>query len=355
MCKRRDIRKMSAKGITGLTNIGNTCYGNAVIQALRHQVDFTIFLLEGKEKEILSRKEGSEKKRMLESYVELVNELWKGNDKGAGSAGVANTRSFWSSMIPCAIKAGVEHFRIPTAHDAHEFLVFLLDQFHEALSEEVSMVVKVDGRKKHIHDALEFWKKTFENSYSPLVELIFGLQRKAICCEECKKESVSWETANMWKVSVPRQTESQPLELLDLMKHEFASEEIEEYSCDGCKPAKTKATISQSMWRFGNWVTIVLKRNENSGRRINTQVNIPLTLSFGSLFHTASQERSGKDIYELFATIHHHGSAGGGHYTSQARHPVSKKWFHYDDESARDIDAPMLDASTYIVMYRSSA
>lgn len=335
---------MPERGIIGLTNIGNTCYGNAVLQAMRHQVDFTIFLLQGKHKDILSRKESSDKKKMLEAYVELVNTLWTGEEKES-----FNTRPFWSSMIPCAIQAGVEHFRIPTAHDAHEFLVFLLDQFHEALSEEVGMVIKVDERKKHTYDALEFWKKTFEKSYSPLVELIFGLQRKAICCEQCKKESVSWETANMWKVSVHRSQD--PLDLLQLLKNEFASEEIDEYSCDHCKPMKGKASITQTLWRLGNWVTIVLKRNENNGRRINTQVNIPLTLTFESLFHTASQERSGKDTYELFSTIHHHGSAGGGHYTAQARHPVTKKWFHYDDESAREIDGPMLDSSTYIVMY----
>jgi ubiquitin C-terminal hydrolase len=103
-------------------------------------------------------------------------------------------------------------------------------------------------------------------------------------------------------------------------------------------------------------VIIVMKRNENSGRKITTQVEIPLQTTFGASFHPSSTEPSGRDTYELFATIHHHGSSGGGHYTSQAKHPVSGVWAHYDDESARSLpDGPHLDSSTYIVMYRRVA
>ena len=113
--------------------------------------------------------------------------------------------------------------------------------------------------------------------------------------------------------------------------------------------------MTRSLWRLGNWAVIVLKRNENSGRRINTRVTIPMTTSFDRAFHPSSQEPSARDTYELFATIHHHGSAGGGHYTAHAKHPVSGRWAHYDDESATPVDAPSLDASTYIVMYRRQA
>jgi ubiquitin C-terminal hydrolase len=332
------------KGVVGLTNIGNTCYGNATLQALRHQVDFTLYLLQDHYKSIVSRKTSSEKTRLLEKYTELVKKMW------TGEGGQENTREFWGYMVPAAICAGVEHFRMPVAHDAHEFLVFLLDQFHEALAEQVSMIIKVDSSKPIVKDALNFWKKSFEKSYSPLVELVFNLNQKCITCDECKKESISWETLNMMKVSVPKQHDG-PVHILDLMKQEMKEEELEEYNCEGCKK-KGKAIVTQNVWRLGNWVIVVLKRNENSGRRINTPVEIPLTLSFSPLFHTASEEPSRSVDYEVFATIHHHGSAGGGHYTSQAKHPVSGAWTRYDDESAYPMDTPQLDASTYIVMFR---
>lgn len=332
------------KGIVGLTNIGNTCYGNATLQALRHQVDMTIFLLQGQHMDVLKHKIPSDRTNLLQAYASLVKDLW------TAESGVAATRPFWGAMIPAAIKSGFEQFRIPMAHDAHEFLVFLLDEFHEALKEEVQMTIRNTGEGE-IRSALEFWKGAFEKNYSPLVELAFGLTRKSVCCSGCKKESVSWETLNILKVSVPKQAD--PVDLIDLVKAEGKGEEIEGYSCDHCKPTRHNAQINRALWRLGNWVIVTLKRNENNGRRINTNVNIPLTLSFGSAFHPSSQELSATDPYELFATIHHHGSAGGGHYTAHARHPVTGAWAHYDDESSHILQGgPHLDASTYIVMYK---
>jgi ubiquitin C-terminal hydrolase len=264
------------------------------------------------------------------------------------------TKEFWGTMIPAAIKAGFEQFRIPMAHDAHEFLVFLLDQFHEAMAEEVVMTIRSPPEKTDTRAALEAWKTAFQKSYSPLVELVFGLQRKSVRCENCQAESVSWETMNMTKVSVPKNPTTPTVNLLDLVKEEGAEDTIDGYHCEKCNQ-RIKATVTRSLWRLGNWVIIVLKRNENSGRRINTRVEIPLKTSFASCFHPSSTEPSSRDSYELFATIHHHGSSGGGHYTAQAIHPVSGKWAHYDDESGREIPEPHLDASTYIVMYRRSA
>lgn len=333
--------KMAEKGIVGLTNIGNTCYGNSVLQALRHQVDLTIFLLQGQHQELLKQKSGSEKTRLLESYSDLLRKMW------SSEKGDINTKPFWGTMIPAAIKEGFEQFRTPIPHDAHEFLCFLLDQFHESLAEEVNMTIKSTSSDTDVKGALEFWKSSFQKSYSPLVELVFGIQRKCVKCEECKNESITWETMNMTKVCVLKDE----VNLLDLMISEGQDDTIEGYQCDKCTK-KTKATVSRSYWRLGNWVIVVLKRNENNGRRINTRVEIPMQTSFSRVFHPSSQEPSARDNYELFATIHHHGSSGGGHYTAQAKHPVTGRWAHYDDESARLVDVPFLDASTYIVMYR---
>jgi ubiquitin C-terminal hydrolase len=155
----------------------------------------------------------------------------------------------------------------------------------------------------------------------------------------------------MFKVSIPKPTGPEPLELLDLMASDSEGETIDEYHCENC-PKRTKATLSHSLWRVGNWVIVVLKRIENNGKRINTPVNIPLTLTFQSLFHKSSSEPSATQNYELFSTINHHGSAHGGHYTAQAKHPVTGTWVFYDDERSRILEKPNLDPSTYIVMYR---
>lgn len=343
-------QEQERKGIAGLTNIGNTCYGNAIIQALRHQVDLTLFFLQGNHKGLLKKKPASDQTRMVESYGELVFQTWSAEAK------VVNTRPFWSQMIPVAMKNGFEQFRAPIAHDAHEFLMLLMDTFHEALAEKVTMTFRKPPTNPIIKGALDFWRASFEKKYSPLVELVFGIQHKSVKCTTCNTENTSWETMNTTELCV--QKSDGPVKLLDLMSstiytHGTSDQDvIDEYACEKCKPIRTKAIVTRSLWRLGNWVVIVLKRNENNGRRINTHVDIPLTTTFSPMFHPATEEPSARDSYDLFATVHHHGFSGGGHYTCHAKHSVTGKWIHYDDERAYPVETPRLDPSTYIVMYR---
>lgn len=340
-----------SKGIVGLTNIGNTCYGNASLQALRHQVDLTIYILQGKHLEILKRKPKSEKTELVEGYAALVKSLWN------GEGGTANTREFWKAMLPAAMKEGFEQFRIPIPHDAHEFIVFMLDQIHEALAEEVTMTIHAplgDAPKaKDANGALSFWKKNFESKYSPLVELLYGLLRKSVVCEGCKSESVSWETMNIHKFPVPFNTQ-EPLSIIDLMREDCKEEKIDNYDCDHCKPVRHSALIKRAYWRLGNWVIVTLKRNNNSGHKINRIIDVPKMICFEELFHPNSEETSVKASYELFATVDHHGNSGGGHYTSYSKHSVSGRWVMYDDDKGTEVSDVVINNSTYIVMYRKA-
>jgi ubiquitin carboxyl-terminal hydrolase 8 len=345
---------MSSKGIVGLTNIGNTCYGNASIQALRHQVDLTIYILQGKHLEIIKRKPNSEKKELVEGYAKLIKSLW--NSDG----GTVNTREFWKSMIPAAIKEGFEQFRTPIPHDAHEFIVFILDQIHEALAEEVIMTLHIPlGDTLKVRDAkraLSFWKDTFKNKYSPLVELLYGLQRKSAVCEGCKTDTVSWDTMNIHKLPVPKLQEQtgQNIGIIDLMREDCKGEKIDDYDCDHCKPKRHSVIVTRAYWRLGNWVIVTLKRFENNGRKINRNIDVPKEICFEELFHQNSEETSAKASYELFATVDHHGHSGGGHYTSYSKHSVSGKWILYDDENGVEVPDVVISNSTYIVMYRKA-
>ena len=367
----------------GLTNIGNTCYGNATIQALRHQADITLFMLQEKHALILAKVPVTEKSRLITAYATLMKDMWKEGPDDPAKRTVTQTRPFWGAMIPAAEKAGFEQFRIPMAHDAHEFLVFLLDQLHEGLSVKAEMTIR--HHPSHTDTdraALESWRRFFSKSYSPLVEILFGLQMRTVSCDTCKKESTTWETMNMLKASVPASTAlgmqvpastalgmqvpastaDSSVKMMDLLISESKGDVIEDYHCESCPVpassapgwrASTRACIQQRLWRLGAWVIVVLKRNEAGGRRIQTQVQIPTTVSFEPLFVAASPEPSRTKEYELFASIHHHGSSRGGHYTSFARSPVTGVCAHFDDERVTEVAAPTLDASTYIVMYRA--
>jgi hypothetical protein len=142
-----------------------------------------------------------------------------------------------------------------------------------------------------------------------------------------------------------------PVDLIDLIVDDCKGEDIEDYHCLKC-PDRHTANVSYSYWRLGNWVIITLKRNENSGKKIHTHVNIPSTLQFGKVFHENSEETSASSEYELFTTIEHTGHNNGGHYTCYAKHPITAKWGHYDDETMIEVDDVAINHNTYTVMYR---
>jgi ubiquitin C-terminal hydrolase len=80
-------------------------------------------------------------------------------------------------------------------------------------------------------------------------------------------------------------------------------------------------------------------------------VNLSHTEKFYDVFAKESHEPSKHIEYNLFATVDHHGSHYGGHYTAQSKMITTGEWAHFDDESMSDIQGPSLGRSTYMTFW----
>jgi ubiquitin carboxyl-terminal hydrolase 8 len=341
------------KGVVGLANIGNTCYMNSVIQALRNCVDLTAFFFEGHQDQFYKNKDQSKPSIvMTKSYIDLIKMLWSGKKPS-----YVRPDGFFQDMSKCVHNTGFDQFQLRMAHDSHEFLMFLLDSFHESIAEEVNITILRDPPKNEseetLQKALEAWKQQFQKSYSPLIDILFGLYHREMCCQGCQKKTSSWEMFNCLKIAAPKDGEPPPT-IKQLLQMEMEEETITEYACDHCKPVRTTAVRKTKLWKLPRCLFVVVKRFTPTGRKAHGPIiaNHTDELNFQEFFSEHSPEPSRQKNYKLYGTVDHHGSTGGGHYTAQAESPLTQKWYGYDDESTHPLSQPSIGSSTYILFYR---
>ena len=334
------------KGVTGIMNMRNTCYLNSTLQALRHNTEMTAFFLENKHEQWVNRKKSEPKVELVRGYADLLKTLWSGSKPA-----YVRPEGFLQTMMPSAKAAGFDHFLVPEQHDSHEFLVFLLDQLHEGLAEEVNIQITrpppLTQKDKAIQAALEAWKGFFGKQYSPLTEMIYGLLRVTMTCKGCSKSVDSWESFNCLKMPIKT---SGPSTIEEMLTEELKEEEIEGYACDHCKPTRTVALRKTTIWRLPRLVCLVAKRFTYDGRKIHTPITFPNyeSISFSQFFSKDSPEPSHKHKYQCFAIVDHHGTSGGGHYVAQAKSPLSDKWNLFNDETTHSMESPRFGDTNYI-------
>lgn len=342
------------KGVIGIANMRNTCYLNVIIQALRHNTEMTAFFMKGGEYEqYIENKPESAKLNLVKGYADIVQILWSGYKPSYIKPG-----GFLQAMMPAAQSSGFEHFLMMQQHDSHEFLVFLLDQLHEGIAKQVNVnivrPIPISERDITIQNALVAWKNSFEKQYSPLVEMIYGLLKKTSTCLTCNSKYHTWDTFNCLKLPMPMAENDDKITFESQLKEEFKDEEIEGYSCDVCNK-KTSALRTTEIWRLPRMLCISLKRFTYDGKKIHTAISHPkdTSFSFETFFSEHSPEPSKFNKYECFAIVDHHGQTGGGHYTAQAKSPLTNQWNIFDDESTHSMEnGPQFGSSTYIIFLK---
>lgn len=341
----------SMKSVVGLQNLGLTCYGNAVLQALRH-VERVPWLLQNGRCDTLFQKETTSKRLLQQTLITSLIDMISQQETGQKGS-VLRPAGFWHALRACVRNSVYDQFILTAPHDAHEFLMCLLETLHESTAMEVDMQIMKSApsnpKEERIIKALETWKTEFSKQYSPFVDLFHGLLHVQITCLRCKTISHRWETFNTLKAVV--NTQSDTLYLLPAIQKDLEGEDIEGYSCDTCSPERTIAHRSSSLWRLPQTFIVCLKRFTYDGRKIHTKVLSPQRIDVKALFSEESPEKDGNTEYTLCAIVDHHGGSGGGHYTAQCKDKLSQHWFMYDDESAYNLDEPKFGETNYMLFY----
>ncbi|XP_077226795.1 ubiquitin-specific protease 5 isoform X2 [Tasmannia lanceolata] len=172
-------------GLTGLLNLGNTCFMNSAVQCLVHTPEFARYFQDDYHREINWQNPLGMVGELALAFGELLRKLW------APGRTTISPRPFKTKLARFA-----PQFSGYSQHDSQELLAFLLDGLHEDLNRVKHKPYinskDADGRPDE-EVADEYWANHIARNDSIIVDVCQGQYKSTLVCPVCGKVSVTFD------------------------------------------------------------------------------------------------------------------------------------------------------------------
>ncbi|XP_073435487.1 ubiquitin carboxyl-terminal hydrolase 3 isoform X1 [Dendrobates tinctorius] len=354
----------SAICATGLRNLGNTCFMNAILQSLSNIQQFSCYFIELPAVELRNgktagrrtyhtRSQGEVNVSLVEEFRKTLCSLWQGNQT-----------AFSPESLFYVVWKIMPSFRGYQQQDAHEFMRYLLDHLHLELqgdsdcSSQSHMPLETSNRSSS--------SKCCINGANTVVTSVFGgILQNEVNCLICGTESKKFDPFLDLSLDIPSQfrnkrknQENGPTcTLKDCLRSFTDLEELDETELYMCLKCKKKQKSTKKFWiqKLPKVLCLHLKRFHWTAylrNKVDTYVEFPLRELDMKCF-LLEPENMGPEscLYDLAAVVVHHGSGvGSGHYTAYATH--EGRWFHFNDSTVTFTEEEtVMKAKAYILFY----
>jgi len=339
----------------GIANVGNTCFMNAVFQALRHSPGILEFFWKAfhhynKKGEAIGK-----------AFYDLITKILAANPPAAFPTlpATVDPRAFVRTFTYVTRTEGGIEYRFGDQLDASEFLQYIMDTIHTYMSYPVIMDITPGSGDNIILSqqthALEAWKASYEKEYSSILDQFFGQTQNITTCMNCnKKSSEKYEPWCKIEASIPNSNihGARAPTLLECLEHSFSEEIVEDYNCDSCH-VRSSCKKTHRLTRLPTNIIIVLKRFTNTGGKVSGGILWDLeNLDLNNHYAFISPFKTPPPSYKTYAVIEHHGRTGGGHYFMRARQ--GSQWIEYNDSSVREIPKELVITDNSYIIFATS-
>jgi ubiquitin C-terminal hydrolase len=340
-----DITKYKDKGLSGLANLGNTCFINSCMQVISHTYELNEFLNNEIYKKKLKNKYES---ALLLEWDNLRKIMWESNC-------VISPGKYIKTIQKVAELKKMDMFTGYSQNDLPEFLLFLIDCFHNSLSREINM--NISGQPENEKDQIaikcfEMVKKMYSKDYSEVWNIFYAVHVSEITdLETGERLQITPEPYFMINMPIPPNNKSPTL--IDCFEHYVLGEVLEGDNAWYNEQTKEKTNIRKKIqfWSFPNVLVIDLKRFNERNQKNQILVTFPIDNLDLSKYVIGYKKESYK--YELYGVCNHSGNVLGGHYTAYVKN-ANGKWYHFNDTSVSEVGLveSIISPKAYCLFYR---
>jgi len=333
------------KGLSGLANLGNTCFLNSCMQVLSHTYELNDFF----NKQTYTRKLNSNyESAMIIEWDNLRKLLWSQNC-------IVAPKKFVKTVQVVAQKKGLEMFTSYAQNDLPEFLLFVIDCFHTALSRQITMTINGNTENEKDKIALkcyEMVKNMYSKEYSEIWNLFYAIQvSEIISLETNKQKSITPEPYFMIDLPIPQNNKAPTLyDCFDLfVEGETLEGDNAWFNSETKKTENARKKIS--FWSFPKVLIIDFKRFNSRNQKNQILIDFPLD-NLNLSKYVIGYKKSIYN-YELYAVCNHSGGVLGGHYTAYIKN-ANGKWYHFNDTSVNEVPllSSIISPKAYCLFYR---
>ncbi|XP_036157132.1 ubiquitin carboxyl-terminal hydrolase 8 isoform X4 [Myotis myotis] len=333
--------------LTGLRNLGNTCYMNSILQCLCNATHLADYFNRNCYQDDINRSNLlGHKGEVAEEFGIIMKALWTGQYK-------------YISPKDFKITIGKinDQFAGYSQQDSQELLLFLMDGLHEDLN-------KADNRKRHKEEnndhlddfkaAEHAWQKHKQLNESIIVALFQGQFKSTVQCLTCHRKSRTFEAFMYLSLPLASTSKCTLQDCLRLFSKEEKLTDNNRFYCSHCR-ARRDSLKKIEIWKLPPVLLVHLKRFSYDGRwkqKLQTSVDFPLENLDLSQYVIGPKNNLKK--YNLFSVSNHYGGLDGGHYTAYCKNAARQRWFKFDDHEVSDISVSSVKSSAaYILFYTS--
>tara|TARA_B110000305_G_C19450397_1_gene647537 strand:- start:676 stop:1707 length:1032 start_codon:yes stop_codon:yes gene_type:complete len=335
--------KYKGKGLSGLQNLGNTCFINSTIQCMFNVYELNDTIDKINLAEVINDKPDSV---LLLEWNKLREMIWNENC-------VISPGGFVSNVKKISKIKDKDLFTGCAQNDLPEFLFFLLDCFHNALCREVNMTINgnvENDKDKMAKICYEMMQKMYKKEFSEILTLFYGIHVSNIISLENNILSSCPEPFLNISLPIPNKKNINLYHCFDLYTE---SEELKGENAWLNEKTNKKEDVTKklSFWSLPTIMIIDLKRFTQSLNKNNATIDIPLNnLDMRKYVNEYNPESY---VYELFGVCNHFGDVNNGHYTSFIRN-ANDNWYHYDDINVDQVKNPnlIIGSNAYCLFFR---